>query len=82
MAFTESYIFRSFLKTIILVVVLGALHGLVVLPVLLTIFHCGDSEIDDDTTSSKGSSQTNEGILVVMANDDNQMFVHICIKHR
>uniref|UniRef100_A0AC34GN64 SSD domain-containing protein n=1 Tax=Panagrolaimus sp. ES5 TaxID=591445 RepID=A0AC34GN64_9BILA len=73
MAFTESYIFRSFLKTIILVIVLGALHGLVVLPVLLTIFHCGDSEIDDDTSSSKNSTQTNEGILVVMAGDENQM---------
>ena len=73
MAFTESYIFRSFLKTIILVIVLGALHGLVILPVLLTIFHCGDSNIDDDASSSKNSTQTNEGILVVMAGDDNKM---------
>ncbi|PAV84529.1 hypothetical protein WR25_22041 isoform A [Diploscapter pachys] len=43
MATAESYVFRSFLKTIILVVVLGVLHGLVILPVLLTLFYCGDS---------------------------------------
>jgi hypothetical protein len=44
MASAESYVFRSFLKTIILVILLGAVHGLVILPVLLTLFHCGDSE--------------------------------------
>lgn len=38
MSSTESYIFRSFLKTIILVIYLGVLHGLVILPVLLTTF--------------------------------------------
>ncbi|CAI5443983.1 unnamed protein product [Caenorhabditis angaria] len=41
MASAESYVFRSFLKTIILVILLGALHGLVILPVLLTMFYCG-----------------------------------------
>lgn len=48
MASTESYVFRSFLKTIILVIVLGALHGLIILPVLLTMFHCGDEDIESD----------------------------------
>ncbi|CAJ0581174.1 unnamed protein product, partial [Mesorhabditis spiculigera] len=43
MATAESYVFRSFLKTIILVITLGALHGLVILPVLLTLFSCGPS---------------------------------------
>ncbi|KAK0418715.1 hypothetical protein QR680_013732 [Steinernema hermaphroditum] len=55
MAFTESYVFRSFLKTIILVISLGALHGLVILPVLLTIFHCNGNEED-----SKDSEQDSE----------------------
>lgn len=39
---------KNFLQTIVLVITLGALHGLVILPVLLTIFHCegdgGDEE--------------------------------------
>ncbi|CAI2348599.1 unnamed protein product [Caenorhabditis sp. 36 PRJEB53466] len=43
MASAESYVFRSFLKTIILVILLGALHGLVILPVLLSMFYCGES---------------------------------------
>ncbi|UMM22698.1 hypothetical protein L5515_003785 [Caenorhabditis briggsae] len=43
MASAESYVFRSFLKTIILVILLGALHGLVILPVLLSMFYCGGS---------------------------------------
>uniref|UniRef100_A0A0N5ATA6 SSD domain-containing protein n=1 Tax=Syphacia muris TaxID=451379 RepID=A0A0N5ATA6_9BILA len=47
MATAESYIFRSFLKTIILVITLGALHGLVILPVLLTLFFC-DGKSDPD----------------------------------
>lgn len=38
MSTTESYVFRSFLKTIIIVIFLGVLHGLVILPVLLTTF--------------------------------------------
>lgn len=43
MASAESYVFRSFLKTIMLVILLGALHGLVILPVLLSMFYCGGS---------------------------------------
>uniref|UniRef100_A0A914GUF8 SSD domain-containing protein n=1 Tax=Globodera rostochiensis TaxID=31243 RepID=A0A914GUF8_GLORO len=37
LAYTESYIFRSFFKTTVLVISLGVLHGLVILPVLLTV---------------------------------------------
>ena len=48
MATAESYVFRSFLKTIILVVTLGALHGLVILPVLLTLFYCDGRESGDE----------------------------------
>ncbi|KAL3102567.1 hypothetical protein niasHS_000895 [Heterodera schachtii] len=39
LAHTESYIFRSFFKTTVLVISLGLLHGLVILPVLLTLAH-------------------------------------------
>uniref|UniRef100_A0A914RHD2 Uncharacterized protein n=1 Tax=Parascaris equorum TaxID=6256 RepID=A0A914RHD2_PAREQ len=43
LASAESYVFRSFLKTIVLVITLGALHGLVFLPVLLTLFYSSDT---------------------------------------
>ncbi|KAL3113363.1 hypothetical protein niasHT_018978 [Heterodera trifolii] len=39
LAHTENYIFRSFFKTTVLVISLGLLHGLVILPVLLTLAH-------------------------------------------
>ncbi|CAJ0943304.1 unnamed protein product, partial [Mesorhabditis belari] len=55
MATAESYVFRSFLKTIILVITLGALHGLVILPVLLTLFHCGRS--DDEKSEQVSTSE-------------------------
>lgn len=45
MASVESYIFRSFLKTIILVITLGTLHGLLILPTLLTMFSCSESTV-------------------------------------
>ncbi|XP_068094359.1 patched domain-containing protein 3-like [Hyperolius riggenbachi] len=39
---SDSYIFRTFFKIIFLVIALGMLHGLVFLPVLLTLFgNCG-----------------------------------------
>ncbi|GMR41816.1 hypothetical protein PMAYCL1PPCAC_12011 [Pristionchus mayeri] len=57
----ESYVFRSFLKTIVLVITLGALHGLVILPVLLTIFHCegdgGDEEREKHPPSEKSTER-------------------------
>lgn len=36
----DNYVYRSFLKTVFLVILLGAYHGLVVLPVLLTLVYC------------------------------------------
>ncbi|EJD74321.1 hypothetical protein LOAG_18350 [Loa loa] len=40
LAFIDSCVFRSFLKMIILVIIIGALHGLLILPILLTLFNC------------------------------------------
>ncbi|KAK6044810.1 hypothetical protein COOONC_04902 [Cooperia oncophora] len=48
LASAESYVFRSFLKTIFLVILLGVLHGLVILPVLLTMFHCSCNSTKSD----------------------------------
>ncbi|KAI6241665.1 SSD domain-containing protein [Aphelenchoides fujianensis] len=60
LASTESYVFRSFFKTIILVIVLGVLHGLVVLPVLLTVFYCKSDKtkkiVDIEISTTKPSS--------------------------
>uniref|UniRef100_A0A0N4ZGA0 SSD domain-containing protein n=1 Tax=Parastrongyloides trichosuri TaxID=131310 RepID=A0A0N4ZGA0_PARTI len=60
MAFTESYIFKSFFKTIVLVIVLGALHGLVILPVLFTVFHCERKVIRDSRTEETSSTHTGD----------------------
>lgn len=53
---TESYVFSSFFKTIILVIILGVLHGLVILPVLLTIFS-SDKQDTSDTESKQSSTK-------------------------
>ncbi len=46
LAVVDSYVFRSFLKTVVLVILLGAFHGLIVLPVLLTLFFCRKDDQD------------------------------------
>ncbi|XP_072018135.1 patched domain-containing protein 3-like [Amphiura filiformis] len=38
LAFSTSYIFRSFFKTMFLVISFGALHGLIILPLILKLF--------------------------------------------
>ncbi|VDM25418.1 unnamed protein product [Toxocara canis] len=53
MASAESYVFRSFLKTIVLVITLGAFHGLVILPVLLTLFYSGDESAECERMGSQ-----------------------------
>ncbi|PIO57905.1 hypothetical protein TELCIR_20674, partial [Teladorsagia circumcincta] len=62
LASAESYVFRSFLKTIFLVILLGVLHGLVILPVLLTMFHCSCTsnkpEQAKDATPSISKTET------------------------
>uniref|UniRef100_A0A0K0DYQ7 SSD domain-containing protein n=1 Tax=Strongyloides stercoralis TaxID=6248 RepID=A0A0K0DYQ7_STRER len=60
MAFTESYIFKSFFKTIVLVIVLGAFHGLVILPVLFTVFNCEKNIIKDCVTEETISTNTGD----------------------
>ena len=51
----DSYVYRSFLKTVLLVVVLGAFHGLVILPVLLTLLFCQHEEDNDGDTITQTS---------------------------
>ncbi|KAM4606284.1 patched domain-containing protein 3-like isoform 2-T2 [Polymixia lowei] len=48
----ESYIFRTFFKIMFLVIIFGAVHGVVFLPVFLTFFGiCGDGK--PDTSQSR-----------------------------
>ncbi|XP_019626086.1 PREDICTED: patched domain-containing protein 3-like [Branchiostoma belcheri] len=59
LAFSTSYIFRTFFKTMLLVMLFGAMHGIVVLPVVLTFLgpkkslgirfekHGSTSKVDD-----------------------------------
>ena len=44
LAFAPSYLFITFFKMIFLVILLGALHGLILLPVLLSLFGPGSCE--------------------------------------
>lgn len=54
----DNYVFRSFLKTSFLIILLGVAHGLVILPVLLTLFHCDTSGNNSSTTvSTYGSNE-------------------------
>ncbi len=55
----DSYVFRSFLKTVVLVILLGAFHGLVVLPVFLTLFFCRSfGEEEEEYTTATGSADS------------------------
>ncbi|XP_078576017.1 patched domain-containing protein 3-like [Branchiostoma floridae x Branchiostoma japonicum] len=58
LGFFPAYIFRAFFKTIFLVMVFGAAHGLVILPILLTILpSCGQGKVHVDSEMVKESSK-------------------------
>ncbi|XP_066280920.1 patched domain-containing protein 3-like [Branchiostoma lanceolatum] len=62
-----SYIFRTFFKTMFLVILLGALHGLVILPVVLTFVGrnvCGNKDsysVDSKMPPCQKSFKTHQG---------------------
>lgn len=61
MVSVDSYVFRSFLKTVVLVIILGTYHGLVVLPVLLTLLYCNaETEYEDESGSGSPSTRSTE----------------------
>ena len=66
LAFAPSYIFITFFKTVFLVMLFGALHGVFLLPVLLSL---SDSCFPSSSSSSKSSvatdrSSTDSGITI------------------
>ncbi|XP_078593908.1 patched domain-containing protein 3-like [Branchiostoma floridae x Branchiostoma japonicum] len=59
-----SYIFRTFFKTMFLVILLGALHGLVVLPVVLTFLGPGTCTCRNNRVCGESeSSQCNNDLV-------------------
>ena len=57
LAFANCYLFVTFFKMIFLVILLGALHGLVLLPVLLSIFGPDQCQKISKCTSRNGKSK-------------------------
>ncbi|XP_044150297.1 patched domain-containing protein 3 isoform X1 [Bufo gargarizans] len=57
----ESYIFRTFSKIIFLVIAFGMIHGLVFLPVFLTLF--GNCMTHDKSTKIKADNQSSDNNL-------------------
>ena len=55
--FAPSYIFVTFAKMIFLVIMLGAFHGLILLPVLLSLMGPGSCQSRSKNTSNKSNSQ-------------------------
>ncbi|XP_075067333.1 patched domain-containing protein 3 [Mixophyes fleayi] len=58
---SQSYIFRTFFKIIFLVITFGMLHGLVFLPVFLTLFGNCDRKWDDATKGKASKSDVCAG---------------------
>lgn len=55
--FAGTYIFLVFFKMVFLVIFLGALHGLLLLPVLLSLFGSGTSSDDDNEKDVKSDKK-------------------------
>ncbi|XP_076361930.1 patched domain-containing protein 3-like [Tachypleus tridentatus] len=57
LAFAPSYIFKTFFKTMFLVILFGALHGVLLLPVLLSLsdYCCSKTKHKDTVTSKIGN---------------------------
>ena len=75
LAMAPSYIFITFFKMVFLVIVLGALHGLILLPVLLSLFGPGACDRSNRLDSKKTpqavttcENQNNDNAVVAAAN--------------
>lgn len=56
LAFAPSYVYVTFFKMVFLVIFLGAVHGLILLPVLLSLFGPGSCKSNRSSKSSLSSS--------------------------
>ena len=62
LAFAPSYLFVTFFKMIFLVILLGAIHGVILLPVLLSLF--GPGSCSRSTKKTKSSSKSLESSAI------------------
>lgn len=62
LAFAPSYVFVTFFKTVFLVMLFGATHGVLLLPVLLSLtdFTCMQSKVPPDAMSENNSLHTSK----------------------
>lgn len=69
LAMAPSYIFITFFKMVFLVIVLGALHGLILLPVLLSLFGPGACDRSGSKKAALGQAAScdNQNVDVVVA---------------
>jgi hypothetical protein len=65
LAFASSYLYFTFFKMIFLVIFLGALHGLILLPVLLSLFGPNSCSPRGEDADSVSTSSPTAGSLVV-----------------
>jgi len=63
--FKQSYLAMVFLKTIVVVVLLGMFHGLVILPAVLTLFTRRPSPISPPTEEGKSTTKSTAALSVV-----------------
>ena len=68
LAMAPSYIFITFFKMVFLVIVLGAIHGLILLPVLLSLFGPGTCDKSDRVDSKK----TPHAVVTSCENQNNE----------
>lgn len=75
MAGSQTYIFRVFFRQFFLVTLIGSIHGLIVLPVLLSIFGPNSTVImggdDDEDSDNKKKNDENEDDRTDVVNDNN-----------
>ena len=62
LAFAPSYLFVTFFKMIFLVIVLGLLHGMILLPVLLSLFGPGMCSSSKNSAGSSSKSTRSSGL--------------------
>lgn len=79
LGFAHSYLFRTFFKTIVTIMVLGAIHALCFLPVILSLIGTHwPSHIDENSQEKNSIPLTSSPII----NNENQINEHIIEEYK